>query len=99
MWTPPRREFPEDVDAVRDADPRVSCDPPNLEETRKAVKELECGKVPGECGILSEMLKAGRAAPSFGCTLLCSIWKTWIIPTDWRRGVVVPISKGYVDTN
>ena len=28
VWTPPGREFPWDVDAVPDADPSVSCDPP-----------------------------------------------------------------------
>ena len=31
-------------------------------------------------------------------TLLCSIWNTMIIPTDWRRGVVVSIWKGKGDT-
>ena len=30
-------------------------------------------------------------------TLLCSIWNTGIFPTDWRRGVVVPIWKGKGD--
>ena len=28
----------------------------------------------------------------------CSIWNTGVIPTDWRRGVVVPIWKGKCDT-
>ena len=32
----PDREFPGDYDAVRDADPPVSCDPPTLEETKRA---------------------------------------------------------------
>ena len=31
-------------------------------------------------------------------TLLCTIWNTGIIPTDWRRGVFVPIWKGKGDT-
>ena len=45
------------------------------------------------------MLRAGRAAAFLWLhTLLCSIWNTGIIPTDWRRGVVVPIWKGKGDT-
>ena len=58
----PGREFPRDVDAVRDADPLVSCDPPTLEETRRAVNQLKSGKAPGGCGIYDEMLRAGEAA-------------------------------------
>ena len=63
MWTPDR-EFPGDVDAVRDADlPPVSCDTPMLEETRWAVNELKSGKVHEGCGIYAVMLKAvGPAA-------------------------------------
>ena len=96
---PPGREFPGDVEAVRDADSPVSCDPPSLEETKRAVDQVKCGKAPGGCGICAEMLKAGRAAVFLWLhTLLCSIWNTGVIQTDWRRGVVVPIWKGKGDT-
>ena len=45
------------------------------------------------------MLRAGGAAALLWLhTLLCSIWNTEIIPTDWKRGVVVPIWKGKGDT-
>ena len=67
-------EFPGDVDVVRDADPSVSCDPPTLEETRRAVNQLKSGKAPGECDINAEMLRAGGAAALLWLhTLLCSI--------------------------
>ena len=69
VWTD--REFPVGVDSVRYADPPVSCDPPTLEETRRAVKQLKSRKVPGGCGIHSEMLKAEKPPPFCGCTLCC----------------------------
>ena len=62
MWTP-GREFPGDVNAVRDADPPVSCDPPTLEVRAERTTERN----------------------------------TEIIPTGWRRGVVLPIWKGKCD--
>ena len=68
---PPDREFPGDVDAVRDADPPVSCDTPNLEETSQTVKQLKSGKAPGGCSIYAEMFRAGEPPPFCGCTLCC----------------------------
>ena len=59
MWAPPGRAFPGDVDAVRDADPTVSCDPPTLEETRRAVNQLKSGKAPGGCGIYRRDAQGG----------------------------------------
>ena len=29
--------------------------------------------------------------------VLCSVWNTGIIPTDWKRGLVVPLWKGKGD--
>ena len=72
MWTPLGREFPGDVDAVRDAP--VSCDPPILEKTRRALNQPKSGKASGGCGIYAEMLRAGGAAALLWLhTLLCSI--------------------------
>ena len=106
---PRDREFPRDVDAVRDADPPASCDSPTLEETRRAVNQLKCGKAPEGCGIYAEMHRTGKRPPFCGCTFCCvpfgtrgsstcSIWNTKIIPTDWRRGLVVPNRKVNSDT-
>ena len=69
--------------------PLVNCDPPTLEKTRRAANQLKSGKAPGGCCIYAEILRAGRAAALLWLhTLLCSIWNTGIISTDWRRGVV-----------
>ena len=96
---PPGREFPWDVEHVQEADPPVNCDPPTLEETRRAVTQLKNGKAPGSCGIYAEMLKAGGAATLLWLhTLLCSVWSTGVIPTDWKRGIVVPLWKSKGDT-
>ena len=63
------------------------------------MNQLKSGKAPGGYGIYAEMLRArGAAALLWLHTHLCSIWNTGIIPTDWRRGVVVPILKGKGDT-
>ena len=66
------------------------------------MNQLKSGKATGGCGIYAEMLVAGRASQAVALlllrTLLCSIWNTGIIPTDWRRGVVFPIWKGKDDT-
>ena len=87
---PRSREFPRDVDAVRDADRAVSCDPPTVDEIRRAVNQMK--RKPGGCGIYAELLIAGGAAALLWVhTLLCSNRNTGIIPTDWRRGVGVPI--------
>ena len=54
---PPRREL--SVDDVKSllADPPFICDPSTLEETRKAMGQLNDGKAPGRCGEYAEMLK------------------------------------------
>ena len=74
---PHEREFSGEVDAVPDAldaNPLVSCDPPTLVETRRAVNQLRSGKALRGCGIYAEMLKTGGAAALLWLhTLLCSI--------------------------
>ena len=63
------------------------------------MNQLKNGKAPGGCGIYADILRAGGAAALLQLhTLLCSIWNTEIIPTDLRRGVVVPIWKEKGDT-
>ena len=62
--------------------------------------QLKSGKASGGCGIYAEMLRAGGAAALLWLhTLLCSIWITAVIPTDWRLDVVVPIWEGKGDTH
>ena len=80
------------------ADPPINCDPPLFVETQAVVTRLKWGKAPGICGIHAELLKAGEMAVLMSLhAVLCSAWNTGIIPTDWKRGLVVPLWKGKGD--
>ena len=69
--------------------------PPSFVETQAAVNRLKWGKAPGICGIHAELLKAGgNAVLMLLHAVLCSAWNAGIIPTDWKRGLVVPLWKG-----
>ena len=69
------------------------------------VTRLKLSKAPGICGIYAELLKAGAnaeitveiSALMLLHAVLCSAWNTGIIPTDWKRGLVVPLCKGKGD--
>ena len=81
--------------AITVADPPINCGPPSLVETQAAVNRLKWGKAPGICGIHAELLKAGGNAAIV--SLHAVLWNTGIIPTDWKRGLVVPLWKGKGD--
>ena len=67
-------------------------------ETQTAVNRLKWGKAPGICGIHVELLKAGGNALLVSLhAVLCSVWNTGIIPTDWKRSLVFPLWKGKGD--
>ena len=73
------------------ADPPINCGPPSFVETQAAVNWLKCGKALGICGIHTELLKAGGNVALVSLhAVLCSAWSTGIIPTDWKRSLVVP---------
>ena len=73
------------------ADPPVNCGPPSFVETQAAVNRLELGKAPVICGIHAELLKAGGNTELTSLhAVLCSAWNAGIIPTDEKRGLVVP---------
>ena len=80
------------------ADPPIACDPPTLLETRAAVNSLKGGKAAGVCGIHAEFLKAGGdGAVEALHAILRSVWMTGEIPSDWKRGIIVPLWKGKGD--
>ena len=80
------------------ADPTINCDPPLFVKTQAAVNRLKWGKAPGICGIHAELVKAGGNAVLGSLhAVLCSSWNTGIIPTDWKKGLVVPLWKGNGD--
>ena len=95
---PPARELvSRDVTPVV-ADPPISCDPPDLEEIRAAVRQLRGGRAAGICGIQAELLKAGGEAALLALHSVFSVvWRTGIIPADWKRGLIVPLWKGKGD--
>ena len=80
------------------AKPPINCDPPEVVETQAAVNRLKWGEAAGIRGIHVELLKAGENAVLVSLhAVLCSAWNTGIIPTDWKRGLAVPLEKGKGD--
>ena len=80
------------------ADPPINCGPPSFVEKQAAVNRLKWGEAPEICGIHAELLRAGGNAALVSLyAVLCSAWNTGIIPTDWMRGLVVPLWKGKGD--
>ena len=74
------------------ADPPINCGPPSFMETQAAVNWLKWGKAPGISGIHAELLKVGGNAVLMSLhAVLCSVWNTGIIPTDWKRSLVSPL--------
>ena len=92
---PPAVELDVMGDTIPMSDPPINCDPPSCVETQAAVNRLKRGKAIGICGIHAELLQAGGNAIIMSLhAVLCSAWNTDIIPTDWMRGLVVPLWKG-----
>ena len=75
----------------------INCDTPSFVETLAVVNQLKWGKAPGICGIHAELLKADGNAPLMSHGALCSAWNTGVIPTDWKRGLIVLLWKGKGD--
>ena len=70
--------------------PPINCDPPLFEETQAALNRLTWGKAAGICCTPALLLKAGGNAVLVSLhVVLRSAWNTDIIPTDWKRGLVV----------
>ena len=64
----------------------------------EAIKKLKDGRAPGVCGITSELLKAGGQEIAMWLhSVISEVWESAIIPTDWRKGIIVPFWKGKGD--
>jgi len=88
---------PELIEAARVAMPdvRIDISVPMPQEVVSAIHKLRSGTALGVCGITSEMLKAGGG----GCTrwltrVFEGVWKSGVIPEDWKRGLILPFDKG-----
>ena len=80
---PPGRDAEtENVDPVV-ADPPLRCDPPTLDEVRKAVEQLKNEKALGVSGFHAEIFKAGgNYSQVVAQSQVFSIWSTGVISTD-----------------
>ena len=95
---PPAVELADRGVTIPIADHPINCSPPSLVETQAAVNQLKWGKAPGICGIHAELLKDGGNVVLVSLhAILCSVWNTGIIPTEWKRGLVVLLWKGKDD--
>lgn len=88
-------------DSLREAaanasqDPDIRVDPPSLHETQLAVAKLKNGKASGCCCISAEMLKHGGDPVIQSLNkLFGEIWESESVPSEWRRGIILPLYKG-----
>ena len=64
------------------------------DEVRKSIWKLKSGKSSGVCGIQGELLKAGgEVTVKWLQEIYSMVWRTGVVPRDWRRAVIVPIHK------
>ena len=84
------------------ADLPINCGPPSFVETQAAVNRLKWGKAQGICRIHAEFSMLVEMLHSCHFMQCCALTGTqasnfhWL-PTDWKRGLVVPLWKGKVD--
>ena len=77
-----------------DADPPIDETAPSIGDVREAVAKLKGRKAVGICNISAELLKAGVEAMIRGLhAVLTAVWHSGTIPPDWKKGLVIPISK------
>jgi hypothetical protein len=66
-----------------------------IESVLKAIKSLKIGKSPGLDGLTSTFLKiAGLEAAVYLDSLYSQIIREGVLPTDWKKAIVIPIHKG-----
>nr|XP_015928501.1 uncharacterized protein LOC107455448 [Parasteatoda tepidariorum] len=66
----------------------------SVEELTQAINCLKSGKSPGENGIHSEFLQhLGICALNTLLEFFIIIWDSGIVPSQWRRAIVIPIHK------
>ena len=73
-------------------------DPPALEETQKAIKQLQAGKAPGPDGIPPEIFKEGGEAIATKLTkLMQQFWEEGSVPQDFKDANIVHLYKNKGD--
>ena len=54
----------------------------NVEETRRMIGKLKCGKAGGVCDIRGEMLKAGEVTVQWLTAIFNVVWRTGVTPKE-----------------
>ena len=64
------------------------------DEVRRVIRKIKSGKASGVCGIQGELLKAGgEVTVKWLQEIYSMVWRTGVVPRDWRRAVIIPIHK------
>ena len=84
-----------DSDAARAVpDPAVSDDAPTLGEVRRAIRKLRNRRA-GSDGIQPELFKYAEEPVSASLhSLFAQVWKSGLVPAEWREGIIVSLYKG-----
>ena len=62
------------------------------EEVEQALGKLKRRAAPGTDGLMAEMVCSKELVDFWHC-LFSWCWTNWMIPTEWRRSVIVSIPK------
>ena len=92
-------EFPWPKDTLPDVAPVAGPPPPvTMEQIRKAISKMKCGKAAGPSGIIAEMLKAsGEEGVRLLRQLGEDVFSTGVIPEEWQESTILNLYKGKGD--
>ena len=92
-------EFPWPKDTLPDVAPVAGPPPPvTMEQIRKAISKMKCGKAAGPSGIIAEMLKAsGEEGVRLLRQLGEDVFSTGVIPEEWQESTILNLFKGKGD--
>jgi len=66
-----------------------------LGEVRHAIRKLRNGRAAGSDGIQLELLKYAEEPVSASLhSLFAQVWKSGLVPAEWREGIIVSLYRG-----
>jgi len=90
------KEAPEEPAAAQNAeeDLDISIEPPTKEEIVEVIRDLKTGETPGQDQLNAEPFKCHpELAAEILLPLFAKVWNGEGIPSDWSKGVIIPIPK------
>ena len=92
-------EFPWPKDQLPKVAPIAGPPPPvTMEQIRKAISKMKCGKAAGPSGIIAEMLKAsGEEGVRLLRQLGEDVFSNGVIPKEWEESIILNPYKGKGD--